>query len=85
MIGWVRIMLLIELCLWRGHLGHCVANRVAHHPPKIQLNVVHVLLLEIDIVGPSNMKDLTIEVGVEDRALSAGGGEIATYGLVVSK
>jgi hypothetical protein len=69
----VRIMFLIELCVF-AHLDHCITNRFAHHPPKIQLNIAHVLLREIEIVGPSNVKDLTIEVGVENPALSAGEG-----------
>ena len=77
MIGCVRIMLCWELCVFAsGHLDlePCVSNRFAHHPPKIKLNVVHVLLREIEIVGPSNVKGLTIEVGVENPALSAGEG-----------
>lgn len=81
MIGCVRIMLCWELCVFvRGHLDlgldleHCVANRFAHHPPKIKLNIVHVLLHEIEIVGPSNVKGFTIEVSVENPALSAGEG-----------
>jgi hypothetical protein len=52
----------------------CVANWFAHHPPKVQLNVVHILLREIEIVGPLNMKGLTIEVGVENTGLSASEG-----------
>jgi hypothetical protein len=68
-------MLLMGLCVFvRGHLEPCVANRFAHHPPKVQLNAVHVPLREIEIVGPLNMKDLTIEVGVENASLSAGEG-----------
>ena len=75
MIGCVRIVLLMELCVFvRGHLKPCVANRFTHHPPKVQLNVVHVPLREIKIVGPSNVKDSAIEVGVENPALSAGEG-----------
>jgi hypothetical protein len=71
----VRIVFLLALCVFvAGHLELCVANRFAHHPPKIQLNVAHVLLHEIEIVGPSNVKGLTIEVGVENPALSAGEG-----------
>jgi hypothetical protein len=66
-MGCVRIMFLIELCVF----AHCITNRFAHHPPKIQLNIAHVLLREIEIVGPSNVKGLTIEVGVENPALSA--------------
>jgi hypothetical protein len=78
-IGCVRIMLCWELCVFaRGHLDldleHCVANRFAHHPPKIKLNVVHVLLHEIEIVGSSNVKGVAIEVSVENPALSAGEG-----------
>jgi hypothetical protein len=57
-----------------GHLKHCVANRFAHHPLKVQLNAVHVLLHEIEIVGPLNVKGLILEVGVENTALSAGEG-----------
>ena len=55
-------------------LEYCVANRFAHHPPKIKLNVVHVPLHEIEIVGPSNVKGFAIEVSVENPALSAGEG-----------
>jgi len=43
---------------------HCVANWFADHPPKVQLDVIHILLHEIEIVGLSNVKGLTIEVGV---------------------
>ena len=61
-----------------GHLDlgleHCVANRFAHHPPKIKFNVVHVLLHEIEIVGPSNVKGFAIKVSVENPASSAGEG-----------
>ena len=79
MIGCVRIMLCWELCVFvRGHLDLdlelCVANRFAHHPPKIKLNAVHVLLHEIEIIGPSNVKGFAIEVSVENPALSAGEG-----------
>jgi hypothetical protein len=74
-MGCVRIMFLIELCVFaRGYLEHCITNGFAHHPPKIQLNISHVPLREIEIVGPSNVKGLTIEVGVENPALSAGEG-----------
>jgi len=74
-IGCVRTMLLMELCVFvRGHLKPCVANRFAHHPPNVQLNVVHVPLREIEIVRPSNMKDSTLEIGVENAGLSAGEG-----------
>jgi len=51
--------------------GHCIANWFAHHPSKVQLNIFHVLLHEIERVRPSNVKDFTIEVGVENTALSA--------------
>jgi hypothetical protein len=70
-------MLCWKLCVFvRGHLDleHCVSNRFAQHPPKIKLNVVHVLLHEIEIVGPLNVNGFTIEVGVENPALSAGEG-----------
>jgi hypothetical protein len=78
-IGCVRIMLCRELCVFvRGYLDlnleHCVANRFAHHPPKVKLNVTNVLLHEIEIVGPSNVKGFAIEVSVENPALSAGEG-----------
>jgi hypothetical protein len=53
-----------------GPFEQCVANRFAHHPPKVQLNIIHVLLHEIEIVRPSNVKDFTVEVGVENAALS---------------
>ena len=79
MIGCVRIMLCWVLCVFiRGRLSlnleRCVANRFAHHPPKIKLNVVHILLHEIEIIGPSNVKGFTIEVSVENPALPAGEG-----------
>ena len=72
-------MLCWELCVFvRGHLDldleHCVANRFAHHPLMTMLNVVHVLLHEIEMVGPSNVKGFTIEMSVENPALSAGEG-----------
>jgi hypothetical protein len=54
-----------------GPFEQCVANRFAHHPPKVQLNIIHVLLHEIEIVRPSNVKGFTIVVGVEDTAFSA--------------
>jgi hypothetical protein len=56
------------------NLEHCVANRFAHHPPKIELNVVHILLHEIEIIGPSNVKGFAVEMSVENPALSAGEG-----------
>ena len=67
------------MCVFvRGHLDldleHCVANRFAHHPPKIKLNIARVLLREIEIVGPSNVKGFAIEVSVENAALSTGEG-----------
>ena len=58
----------------RGPFEYCIANRFAHHPPKIKLNVVHILLHEIEIIGPSNVKGFTIEMSVENAALSAGEG-----------
>jgi hypothetical protein len=71
-VGCVRVMLFVmEMCVFvRGPFEYCVANRFAHHPPKVQLNIVHVLLHEIERVRPSNVKDFTIEVGVENAALS---------------
>ena len=79
MIGCVRIILCCELCVFvRGRLDldleHCVANRFTHHPSKIKLNVVHILLHEIEIIGLSNVKGFAIEVSVENPALSAGEG-----------
>ena len=61
----MRIMLLNRRRVFiRGYLKHCVANWFADHPPKVQLNIIHILLHEIEIVGLSNVKGLTIEVGV---------------------
>jgi hypothetical protein len=61
----VRIMLLNRRRVFvLGHLEHCVANWFADHPPKAQLDAIHILLHEIKIVGLSNVKGLTIEVGV---------------------
>jgi hypothetical protein len=54
--------------------GHCVANWFAHHPPKVQLNVVRILLHEVEIVGPSNVKGITLVVGVEDTGFSVSEG-----------
>jgi hypothetical protein len=88
-LGWIQQCdrgcedhaLLEAVCVFvRAHLSldldleHCVTNGFAHHPPKIKLNVVHVLLYEIEIVGPSNVKGFTIEVSVENLALSTGKG-----------
>ena len=61
----------LSIVFVRRPFEYCVANRFAHHPPKIQLNIVHVLLHEIEIVRSSNAKDFTVEVGVENAALSA--------------
>ena len=61
----MRIMLLNRRRVFvRGHLEHCVANWFVNHPPKVQLDVIHILLHEIEIIGLSNVKGLTIEVGV---------------------
>ena len=54
--------------------GHCIANWFAHHPPNVQLNVVHILLPEVEIVGPSNVKGFTLVVGVENTGFSVGEG-----------
>jgi hypothetical protein len=61
----------LSIVFVRRPFEYCVANRFAHHPPKIQLNIVHVLLHEIEIVRSSNAKDFTVEVSVENAALSA--------------
>ena len=54
--------------------GHCVANWFAHHPPNVQLDVIHILLHEIEMVGPSNVKSFTIVVGVDNTGFSVGEG-----------
>jgi hypothetical protein len=44
----VRVMLLNRRRVFvRGHLKHCVANWFTDHPPKAQLDVIHILLHEI--------------------------------------
>ena len=48
----------------RGHLKHCVTNWFADHPPKVQLDIIHILLHEIEMVGSLNVKGLTIKVSV---------------------
>jgi hypothetical protein len=52
--------------------GHCITNWFAHHPPKVQLNVVHILLPEVEIVGPLNVKGFALVVGVENTGFSVG-------------
>ena len=73
MIEGVRTMLFeMDTCVFV--CGHCVANWFAHHPPNVQLDVVRILLREIEIVGPLNVKDFTLIVGVENAGFSVGEG-----------